>query len=50
MLLWNIIKEEKKGPRTDAPDKAVQGFCTANSVSKLDNILRKRSVTYDKTK
>jgi glycyl-tRNA synthetase beta chain len=34
------IKEEKKGPRTDAPDKAVQGFCTANSVSKLDLQIR----------
>ena len=27
------ISEEKRGPRTDAPDKAVEGFLRANGVS-----------------
>ena len=27
------ISEEKRGPRTDAPDKAVEGFLRANNVT-----------------
>jgi len=30
------IKKEIRGPKADAPDKAVNGFCKANSVSKND--------------
>ena len=30
------ISEEKRGPRTDAPEKAIQGFLKANGVSLED--------------
>ena len=34
------IKEEKRGPRSDAPEKAIAGFAKANRVSKGDLIIR----------
>ena len=34
------INEEKRGPKSDAPDKAVDGFAKANSVSKSDLEIR----------
>ena len=34
------IKEEKRGPRSDAPEKAITGFAKANRVSKGDLIIR----------
>ncbi|MCH7634607.1 MAG: glycine--tRNA ligase subunit beta [Proteobacteria bacterium] len=34
------IKEEKRGPRSDAPEKAITGFAKANRVSKSDLIIR----------
>ncbi len=29
-------KVEKKGPKTDAPDQAIAGFCSANKINKSD--------------
>ncbi len=34
------IKEEKRGPRSDAPDQAITGFAKANRVSKGDLEIR----------
>ncbi|MEE8084839.1 MAG: glycine--tRNA ligase subunit beta, partial [Alphaproteobacteria bacterium] len=34
------IKEEKRGPRSDAPDQALTGFAKANRVSKGDLEIR----------
>ena len=36
------LREERKGPRTDAPEKAIEGFLRGAGVAREDLVARKR--------